>query len=86
MEDLPYKKETMCLEAGQTMFLYTDGVTEAMSPDNELFGLANLREMLNRKHDLNLAKLCSDIEASLSEYQQGRQFDDITMLVLKRNL
>ena len=86
MEDLPYKEETMYLEAGQTMFLYTDGVTEAMSPDNELFGLANLREMLNRKHDLNLAKLCSDIEASLSEYQQGRQFDDITMLALKRNL
>jgi sigma-B regulation protein RsbU (phosphoserine phosphatase) len=86
MEDLPYKEETMYLEAGQTLFLYTDGVTEAMSPDNELFGLANLREMLNRKHDLNLAKLCSDIEASLSEYQQGQQFDDITMLALKRNL
>jgi sigma-B regulation protein RsbU (phosphoserine phosphatase) len=86
MEDLPYKEESVNLEVGQTLFLYTDGVTEAMSPDNELFGLANLREMLNSKHDLNLAKLCSDIEASLSEYQQGRQFDDITMLALKRNL
>ena len=86
MEDLPYEEESVYLEVGQTLFLYTDGVTEAMSPDNELFGLANLREMLNRKHDLNLAELCSDIEASLSEFQQGRQFDDITMLALKRNM
>ena len=84
MEDLPYKEETMNLEAGQTLFLYTDGVTEAMSPDNELFGLAQLREMLKRKHDLELDKLCTDIEASLSEFQQGQQFDDITMLALKR--
>ena len=84
MEDLPYKEETMNLKAGQTLFLYTDGVTEAMSPDNELFGLAQLREMLKRKHDLELDKLCTDIEASLSEFQQGQQFDDITMLALKR--
>ena len=84
MEDLPYKEETMNLEAGQTLFLYADGVTEAMSPDNELFGLAQLREMLKRKHDLELDKLCTDIEASLSEFQQGQQFDDITMLALKR--
>jgi serine phosphatase RsbU (regulator of sigma subunit) len=42
--------------------------------------------MLQRKHDLKLDKLCIDIEVSLSEFQQGRQFDDITMLALKRNL
>jgi sigma-B regulation protein RsbU (phosphoserine phosphatase) len=85
MEDLPYKEETMDLEAGQTLFLYTDGVTEAMSPEDELFGLDNLRDLLKRKHDLKLDKLCTDIEASLSEFQQGEQFDDITMLALKRN-
>ncbi len=37
MEDLPYKEESVNLEVDQTLFLYTDGVTEAMSPDNELF-------------------------------------------------
>jgi sigma-B regulation protein RsbU (phosphoserine phosphatase) len=85
MEDLPYKEETMNLEVGQTLFLYTDGVTEAMSPDKELFGLEKLRDLLKRKHDLKLDKLCSDIETSLSDFQQGHQFDDITMLALKRN-
>ena len=86
MEDLPYKEETVDLEAGQTLFLYTDGVTEAMSPDDELFGLDNLRDLLKGKHDLKLDQLCTDIEASLAEFQQGEQFDDITMLALKRSL
>lgn len=86
MEDLLYKEETMDLDVGRTLFLYTDGVTEAMSPDEKLFSLDNLRDMLSRKNDLKLDQLCIDIEASLSEFQQGQQFDDITMLALKRKL
>jgi sigma-B regulation protein RsbU (phosphoserine phosphatase) len=84
MEDLPYIMETIDLKVGQTLFLYTDGVTEAMSPNNELFGLDRLQELLKRKHDFKLDRLCSDIEISLSEFQEDQQFDDITMLALKR--
>ena len=83
-EELAYKEETIDLEAGQTLFLYTDGVTEAMSPDDELFGLGRLQEQLERKHDLELDRICSEIEMSLSEFQEGQQHDDITMLSLKR--
>ncbi len=84
MEELPYKEETMDLKAGQTLFLYTDGVTEAMSPANEIFGLDRLQELIKRKHHFKLDRICSEIEVSLLEFQEGRQFDDITMLVLKR--
>jgi serine phosphatase RsbU (regulator of sigma subunit) len=84
MEELHYKEETVDLKVGQTLFLYTDGVTEAMSPGNELFGLDRLQELLKRKHDFKLDRLCSDIEISLSEFQEDQQFDDITMLALKR--
>jgi phosphoserine phosphatase RsbU/P len=84
MEELPYKEETMDLEVNQTLFLYTDGVTEAMSPANELFGLDRLQELLKSKHDFKPDRICSEIEISLSEFQEGRQFDDITMLALKR--
>ena len=84
MEELSYKEETIDLKVGQTLFLYTDGVTEAMSPGNELFGLDRLQGLLKRKHDFKLDRLCSDIEISLSEFQEGQQFDDITMLALKR--
>ena len=84
MEELPYKQETMYLKVGQTFFLYTDGVTEGMSPGTELFGLDRLQELLKSKHDFKLDRICSEIETSLSEFQEGRQFDDITMLALKR--
>jgi sigma-B regulation protein RsbU (phosphoserine phosphatase) len=84
MEELPYKQETMDLKVGQTFFLYTDGVTEGMSPGTELFGLDRLQELLKSKHDFKLDRICSEIETSLSEFQEGRQFDDITMLAIKR--
>jgi sigma-B regulation protein RsbU (phosphoserine phosphatase) len=86
MEKLPYKEETMDLKVGQTLFIYTDGVTEAMSPDNELFGLERLQRLLKRKNNFKPDRLCTDIEISLSEFQQGRQFDDISILALKRNI
>ena len=86
MEDLPYKEETVNLEPGQALFLYTDGVTEATSPEDQLFGLDRLRDLLKRSHDQKLDELCTGIEASLAEFQQGEQFDDITMLALRRIL
>ena len=85
LEDLPYGEESLDLEIGQTLFLYTDGVTEAMSPDEELFGLKKLQNLLKSKNYSDLDQLCSRIEAELSVFQHGRQFDDITMLALKRN-
>ena len=57
-----------------------------MSPDPELFGRDPLQELLKRKIDLNLDNLFTDIEACLPGFQQGRQFDHITMLALKRNM
>ena len=55
-----------------------------MAPDTELFGLDRLQELLKSKHDFKLDRICSEIEISLSEFQEGQQFDDITMLALKR--
>jgi sigma-B regulation protein RsbU (phosphoserine phosphatase) len=52
MEELHYKEETVDLEVGQTLFLYTDGITEAMSLDQELFGLDKLQDLLKRKREL----------------------------------
>ena len=74
----------MELEVGQILFLYTGGVTEALSPDTELFGLGRLQELLKRKYDFKLDRICSGIEISQSEFQEGQQFDDITVLALKR--
>ena len=86
MEDLSYREETVKLEVGQTLFLYTDGVTEATSSAEQLFGLDKLRRTLMEKRSVSLDNLCRDIEARLTEFQRGHQFDDMTMLALKRLL
>jgi len=79
-----YEETEKWLAPGQILFLYTDGVTEALSPRKELFGTERLIKKLSAGHGLSLAQLLNNIDKSLEEFQQGNQFDDITMLALKR--
>ena len=79
-----YEKTEKWLVPGQILFLYTDGVTEALSPRKELFGTERLIRELSTDHGVSMAQLLNSIDKALEEFQQGNQFDDITMLALKR--
>ena len=75
---LPY---SLKLESGDTLFLYTDGVTEATDEDNELYGEERLKDALNRNILINTEKLVSTIKEDVDSFVKGAaQFDDITML------
>lgn len=84
MPMVDYEDTSIQLVAGQTVFLYTDGITEALSPQGEMFGTAKLVKLLNQSVGLDLSQLLVHIDASLKEFQQGHQYDDITMLALKK--
>ena len=66
------------------MLLYTDGVTEAMSPDNELYGEARLLSLLEQCAGHESAAFC--IEAVMRSVREhaatAEQSDDITLLAL----
>ena len=47
MENIRQHGYEICLEPGDSLFLYTDGVPEAMGPGEELFGTARMLEALN---------------------------------------
>jgi sigma-B regulation protein RsbU (phosphoserine phosphatase) len=81
-----YKENVDKLETGEILVLYTDGVTEACSPDNELFGLDRFTRLVGDCHTLSLSQMFSHIDKDLKAFQQGNQFDDITMLALKREI
>ena len=81
-----YGETETWLAPGQILFLYTDGVTEALSPQNELYGAERLVERLSVGYGLSLTQLLDSIDIALEEFQQGNQFDDITMLALKREI
>jgi sigma-B regulation protein RsbU (phosphoserine phosphatase) len=74
------------LRAGDLLFLYTDGVTEAEDPDALQFGEDRLESLLAKKgHGASASQWTERIEAAVREFARGRsQFDDITCLALRR--
>lgn len=84
-EDHVFKNGEITLEKEQTLILYTDGVIEATNKDNCLFGEDRFIELLVQNSHTTLENMMNSITSELAEYQGNKQFDDITMLFLKRN-
>jgi sigma-B regulation protein RsbU (phosphoserine phosphatase) len=84
MEDSFYKQHEAVLKPGDELFLYTDGVTEAVNNENELFGDPKLIEAANGSLDLPLKEFTVSIKREIDNFAQGaEQADDITMLALR---
>lgn len=85
LEGMTYSSCTMTLGAGDTLFLYTDGVTEALDANQQLYGETRLRDALNAEAGRNLpvTELLPYLHAELEAFSKGaEQADDITMLGL----
>src|SRR5258708_95508 len=52
-----FSAKTACLIPGDTLVLFSDGVTEAMDPEEQLFGVSRLREVLSGQHEVPLEDL-----------------------------
>ncbi len=86
MEGVRYRRNEYQLESGDTLFLYTDGVTEATNINNELFGDTRLIESLNRayKEDISMEEVCASVKKDVDLFvDEAPQFDDITMVAYK---
>ena len=79
-----YTAACLKLEPGDTLVLFSDGVTEAMDPADEMFGMKRLEEVLNDKGDVTLEHLQKCILESVENFVRGaRQADDLTMLLVR---
>ena len=86
MENTVYKQQSYDLGAGDTLFLYTDGVTEATDSNNELFNNDRLIEALKKSGNMKTADICSFVKNEIDNFvKEAPQFDDITMLAVKYN-
>jgi serine phosphatase RsbU (regulator of sigma subunit)/PAS domain-containing protein len=70
------------LGAGETLVLYTDGVTDTRG-ETERFGFRRLEELLASSSDLGADALASRIDDALLAFQSGGQRDDVALLVLQ---
>lgn len=82
-EDEQYNEEVINMQPGDTLFLFTDGVNEAVNKNKEFYGMERLEKSLSTYNPKNGISLIKYIENKLSEYSDGpEQNDDITMLTL----
>ena len=79
-----YKAAGVKLESDDTLVLFSDGVTEAADPDDELYGVPRLREALAGCCDSPLDHLQKIVFDSVTKFSRGAsQADDITLLLVR---
>ncbi|WP_163337671.1 SpoIIE family protein phosphatase [Desulfopila sp. IMCC35008] len=84
MDDTHYTTRVMTMRPGDTLFIYTDGVTEAMNNDDELYAEERLVKVMNECGGRSAQEIVRSVEMSLKEFTGGAaQSDDITMLTMQ---
>ena len=83
--DFEYQETTLQLEHGDTLLLYTDGVTEAINPSEEEFTEKRLEQTLSNMSQPTCQEMIDKIKADVKSFADGaEQSDDITLLSIKR--
>lgn len=83
LEESPYRRQELQLEPGDMIYLYTDGVTEAVNSANSLYGEERLEQCL-QEADQDPRSACKGVTAEVAAFAgETPQADDITMLCLK---
>jgi sigma-B regulation protein RsbU (phosphoserine phosphatase) len=81
-----YLEDTLQLNPGDALYLYTDGVNEAMNSSTEEFGNNRMMDILRGTQTMDCQQMVDCMRKGIRDFVgDAEQSDDITMLVLKRN-
>jgi len=84
MPDMPYAERTLRLEPGDTLFLYTDGISEAMDSGGREFTEERLKEALRGSDMRSVDVVLSGVTEAVGQFVgDAPQSDDITCLVIR---
>jgi serine phosphatase RsbU (regulator of sigma subunit)/pSer/pThr/pTyr-binding forkhead associated (FHA) protein len=84
-EGVPYEDGTVEMRPGDTLLVYSDGVTETWNPEGDEFGEENLIRVAVRDRALDAETLQETILREIESFEAGaRAYDDRTVVVLKR--
>ncbi|MEX2600938.1 MAG: PP2C family protein-serine/threonine phosphatase [Balneolaceae bacterium] len=79
-------EESLQLEKGDLLVLFTDGIVEAVSADRQFYGDKRLHRLLKHHHEKSSEEIVSHIIQDVQEFaQEAKQHDDMTLLVIKRS-
>jgi sigma-B regulation protein RsbU (phosphoserine phosphatase) len=83
--DADYREGHTQLQPSDVLVIYSDGVSEAVSPQGEEFGTQRLYDVVSRNLEASAAGIRDRIEAALTKWAQGTPAaDDITLVIVKR--
>lgn len=84
--DCKYEQQHVTLQPGTSIFLYTDGITEAEDPEHALFGMGRLQESARRIGAVAPEAFLQGMKEAVHGFTRGaEQSDDMTMLVIRCN-
>jgi len=83
MGDAEFERKTIPMEPGDTLLLYTDGLTEARSPAGEMFEVERLAKAFGEAAALPTAEIPRALIAAVDAYTGGAPDDDRTAAVLR---
>ncbi len=79
-----YTAVCLKLEPGDTLVLFSDGVTEAMDPDEQLFGVPRLKQVLTGQTQCPLENIQKCVLEAVENFTRGaHQADDLTLLIVR---
>ncbi|HVG08903.1 MAG TPA: SpoIIE family protein phosphatase [Thermoanaerobaculia bacterium] len=80
-----YQPRELMVEPGDIVCIYSDGITEAESIDDEEFGNARLIEILRKHQGFTLQEVLETLQGAVTRFAVGRpQYDDQTVVLLRR--
>lgn len=81
--DAFYEDTILDLEQGDLLFLYTDGITEELGPNDDLYGEERLISRLVDCYGMPLSEVLDTIHGDVARHGNGKPHDDLTALALK---
>ncbi|WP_244834736.1 PP2C family protein-serine/threonine phosphatase [Clostridium sp. BJN0001] len=86
MPDKKYEEQKIQLKKNDTLFIYTDGITEAIDINGDLYGANRLKEFFNSSigEKMSNQNIANKVREDVSKFSKGqKQKDDMTMLIFK---
>jgi serine phosphatase RsbU (regulator of sigma subunit)/CHASE2 domain-containing sensor protein len=84
VDDYPYAAQQAQLAPGDTLVMYTDGITEAMNAANEIYGVAQLAQALQGADKLGVREVVAHLQADVGRHVGGIDpSDDMALLVIR---
>lgn len=87
LDELKLENHTLTIHPGESLILYTDGVTDALSPEGTFFGEKRLTELITIHGNKPVRDMLESLDDALIEFRRGTApIDDITLLAIRREL